>query len=413
MGLWLGGYRAASALLPLAAPAVLRRRLARGKEDPNRWREKLGHASAPRPEGRLVWMHAVGIGEVMALRGLIRAMADRAPDLSFLVTSTARSSAQVMAANLPPRTLHQFLPLDAPQYLTRFLNHWHPGLSVWAEQDLWPGAVAAAAARGIPLALVNARMNAEAFARRRRVAGLFSDLLARFALVTAQEDQSARHLTALGARDVAVMPSLKAAAPPLNFDTKEHDRLRAALQGRPVWAAVSTHAGDEGVALPAHLRRIARDPDACLILVPRVPDRAPDILRVVQGFGLSATRRSEGQGPGAAVYIADTFGELGLWYRLAPAALVGGGFGIGGHNPWEPAALGCAVLHGPGTANFAPDYAAFHAAAAALTVTDAETLADALDDPSLPAMAARGHALWLQGAGALDELATQLVAMVA
>lgn len=413
MSLWLAGYRAASAWLPLAAPALLRRRLAQGKEDPARWREKLGFASQPRPDGRVVWMHAVGLGEVLALRGLIAAMAARDPGLSFLVTSTARSSAQVMAANLPPRTVHQFLPLDAPPYLARFLDQWRPALSVWAEQDLWPGAVAAAAARGIPLALVNARMNAHSLAKRRRVAGLYRALLGRFSLVAAQEETSARHLAALGARGVQVMPSLKSAAPPLACDSAELGRLRAALAGRRVWAAVSTHAGDEGVALAAHLSVLARDPGACLILAPRVPSRAGEVARAAQGFGLAAARRSAGQGPQAAVYLADTFGELGLWYRLAPAALVGGGSGIGGHNPWEAAALGCAVLHGPGVANFAPDYAAFHAAGAARAVADAAALAAALDDPALPAMAARGHALWERGRGQVDGLAERLCAMVA
>ena len=154
---WLGLSRA----LPLVAPALLRRRLAQGREDPARWREKLGEPTAPRPKGRLVWLHAVGLGEVLALRGLILAMAAEDPELSFLVTSSARSSAQVMAANLPPRTQHQFLPLDAPRYLRRFLAHWQPDLSVWAEQDLWPGGVGAADRAGVPLALVNAHQAAQ------------------------------------------------------------------------------------------------------------------------------------------------------------------------------------------------------------------------------------------------------------
>ncbi len=416
MSLWLRGYLLASGLLPLVAPAVLRRRLARGKEDPARWREKLGEATLPRPAGRPVWLHAVGLGEVLALRGLIAAMAARDADLSFLVTSTARSSAQVMAANLPPRTVHQFLPLDAPGYVARFLDHWRPGLSVWAEQDLWPGAVAATAARGIPLALVNARMNAAAFARRRRAAGLYHALLGRFALVTAQEEDSARHLAALGAGGVQVMPSLKSAAPPLACDAAELGRLRAALAGRRVWAAVSTHAGDEGAAFPAHLSVLAQAPGACLIVAPRLPARVDEIARVAQGFGLALARRSAGQGldalPEGGVYLADTFGETGLWYRLAPVALVGGGFGIGGHNPWEAAALGCAVLHGPDVANFAPDYVAFHTAGAARAVPDAAALAVALADPALAAMAARGQALWRQGAGQVDGLAARLCAMV-
>ena len=183
----LRAYLLASQAIPLAAPLLLRRRLARGKELPDRWREKLGEPSLPRPDGPLVWLHAVGLGETLALRGLIAAMADQAPAVEFLVTSTTRGSAEVFAANLPLRTRHQFLPLDAPTYLTRFLDHWRPSLSIWTEQDLWPGAVVATSARGIPLALINARMNAEAYARRARGKGLFSNLLARFRLIAAQD----------------------------------------------------------------------------------------------------------------------------------------------------------------------------------------------------------------------------------
>jgi 3-deoxy-D-manno-octulosonic-acid transferase len=207
--------------IPLVAPMVLKRRVAKGKDLPDRWREKLGKPSQPRPDGPLIWLHAVGLGETLALRGLIAAMAAQSPQAEFLVTSTTRGSAEVLAQNLPPRTRHQFLPLDAPAYLARFLDHWRPVLSVWAEQDLWPGAVTAAAARGIPLALVNARMNAEAYARRRRWTGLYADLFARFALITAQDDATARHLQALGAKDVSVTGSLKAAAPPLAADPFE------------------------------------------------------------------------------------------------------------------------------------------------------------------------------------------------
>jgi 3-deoxy-D-manno-octulosonic-acid transferase len=195
-------------LSPLAAP-ILRYRLSRGKEDPARWREKLGEPTARRPGGRLAWLHAVGLGEVLALRGLIAEMADRAPDLSFLVTSTARSAALATARNLPPRTIHQFLPLDLPGPRRRFLDHWRPDLSVWAEQDLWPGLVADTAARGIPLALVNARMNAASYRRRASARGLYAQLLRSFDLVAAQDEGTARHLEALGAfAPVPVLGSL-------------------------------------------------------------------------------------------------------------------------------------------------------------------------------------------------------------
>ncbi len=409
-GLLLRACLLAGRAIPLFGPRVLQRRLARGREDPARWREKLGEATATRPTGRLIWLHAVGIGEVMALRGLIAAMAEADPGLSFLITSTARSSAQVLAGNLPARTQHQFLPLDAPEYLARFLDHWRPDLSVWAEQDLWPGAVVAASRQGIPLALVNARMNDAAFARRQRFRGLFADLYARFSLIAAQDAATAAHLAALGARGVRVTGSLKSAAPVLAVEEGALAEMRTAVAGRRVWVAASTHAKDEAVALAAQAVLWQADPRWLLILVPRVPDRRAEVCEAVPA-GLPLTVRSLREGPTGAVYLADTVGELGLWYRLAPVALMGGTFGpVEGHNSWEPAALGVAVLHGPRVANFAADYAALGAAGAARLVT-AEGLAAALQGDT-PAMGAKGQALAEGGRHGVQPLAEALLALV-
>lgn len=411
-GLWLGAYRIAGhALAPLAAP-LLRRRLAAGKEDPDRWREKLGEPTAARPPGRLVWLHAVGLGEVLALRGLVAEMADCAPDVTFLITSTARSSAEATARNLPPRTIHQFLPLDLPGPRRRFLDHWRPDLSVWAEQDLWPGLVAETARRGIPLALVNARMNAAAYRRRARARGLFAALLRSFRLIAAQDAATARHLEALGAPEpVAVTGSLKPAAPPLADDPAARAAVEAALDGRPLWLAASTHAEDEAAAFAA----LGTMPGTLLILAPRLPRRGPEIAAAARAAGLAPTLRSEGAlpGPDTRVYIADTIGEMGVWYRIAPAALVGGSFGpVNGHNPWEPARLGCAILHGPRTANFAADYAALHAAGAARVVRTPQDLAAALAAPDLGAMAETARALADTHAAAARDLARDLLGLL-
>jgi 3-deoxy-D-manno-octulosonic-acid transferase len=402
----LAAYLAVSRAIPLVAPALLNRRLARGKELPDRWQEKLGQPTQPRPDGPLIWLHAVGLGETLALRGLIAAMAQAAPAAHFLVTSTTRASAEVMAANLPARTLHQFLPLDAPRYLNRFLDHWRPTLSVWAEQDLWPGAVAAADARGIPLALVNARMNADAFARRRRHQSLFADLLSRFQLITAQDNETARHLQALGAKSVSVTGSLKAAAPPLAADPHRLRAAREALAGRQPVLLASSHPEDEFVTFSA-LR--AAHPKL-LVIAPRDPHRGPEIAARAAEHGLGVTLRSAGQGPSADVWIVDTFGEMGLWYRLCPVTLIGGTFGpTEGHNPWEPAALGSAILHGPRIANFAADYAALHGAGAALPVQPEALAAAFAADHS--AMAARAKAFADAAQGALDPLAADLLAL--
>lgn len=413
MGWQLAAYRMVSRALPLAAPLLLRRRLAAGREDPARWREKLGESSEPRPEGPLVWLHAVGLGEVLALRGLIATMAAQRPELSFLVTSTARSSAQVMAANLPPRTLHQFLPVDAPRYLRRFLAHWRPGLSVWAEQDLWPGAVLEADRAGVPLALVNARMNAAAFARRNRARGLYADLLSRFALIAAQDRATADNLAALGAPAPRVTGSLKAAAPPLAANPAELAAMRRALAGRSLWLLASSHEEDEAVALAAHGARLAAAPETLLVIVPRDPPRGPAICAAAEALGLTASRHSLAPHPpvAAQVHVVDAFGALGLWYRLAPLALIGGTFGpTEGHNPWEPAALDCAVLHGPRTANFAADFAQLDGAGAALPVT-AATLPQTLAQDHGP-MAIRAAALSRAAGGSLAPLAADLLGLM-
>lgn len=401
----LRGYLALSRAIPLVAPALLRRRLTRGKELPDRWREKLGEPSADRPVGPLIWLHAVGLGETLALRGLIAALSALAPQVEFLVTSTTRASAEVLAQNLPPRTRHQFLPLDAPAYLARFLDHWRPALSIWAEQDIWPGAVAVTHARGVPLALVNARMNAEAFARRARWKGLYADLFSRFRLITAQDAVTARHLQALGAESVSITGSLKAASPPLSVDPLKLAAAREALTGLAPVLLASSHPEDEFVVLSAlraaHLRPL-------LLIAPRDPRRGAEIATRAAEHGLTTTRRSLGQGPTAEVWIVDTFGEMGLWYRLCAATLIGGTFGpTEGHNPWEPAALGCAILHGPRTANFAADFTVLHQAGAALPVQP-EAVVDALTADHA-AMAARAKALSDAAHGALQPLATELL----
>lgn len=396
--------------LPLLAPLLLRRRLARGKEDPERWREKLGEASATRPGGRLVWLHAVSVGEVMALRGLIGELAAAAPELEFLLTSSSRASARVIGGQLPPRTRHHYVPLDAPAYVARFLAHWRPDLAVFSEQDLWPGLVHGAARAGVPLALVNARLHDASFARRKRLYGLYRDMLVQFTLIAAQDAATARNLTALGAAGVRITGPLKAAAPALAADPAELARLRALLAGRRCWLLASGHAEDDAPALAAQAALQAVDPAHLLILAPRQPDRGTAIAAAAAALGLRATRRSLAEGPEtAAVWITDTLGEMGLWYRLCPVTLVGGSFGpTEGHNPWEPAALGSAVLHGPRVANFPADYAALQAAEAARQVSAATLPAALQADPAAYA----GRALALVGAAraGLPALAQDLLA---
>ena len=407
-------------LMHLAAPVAqwhLKRRLARGREDPARWQEKLGHAGLSRPKGPLIWLHAVGVGEVLALRGLITEMAHQRPDLQFLVTSSTLSSAVALARNpAHPNVMHQFLPLDATPFVARFLNHWRPDLAIWAEQDLWPGLVVATHRRAIPLALINARMNTRAFRARARFGAIFRDLFARFALLAAQDRITARHIAQLspGAR-VQVTGSLKPACPALACDQATLDDLTHALAGRDLWCAAPTHSMDEAVVLTAHALHRKTVPNSLLILVPRAPERGGAIANACQAAGLPAIQRSAGGVPHAetAVWVADSFGELGLWYRLCQTVLIGGSFGpTGGHSPWEALRLGAAVLHGPNTDNFTQDYAALQAADGCVKVADAKCLAAALQRPDLAQIAQRGAQVQTHAAQNITQLSIDLLALM-
>jgi 3-deoxy-D-manno-octulosonic-acid transferase len=404
----------------LAGPVAarhLRGRLGRGKEDPARWHEKRGVASAPRPEGPLVWLHAVGVGEVLALPGLATALRARRPDLTVLITSSSLTSAQALAPNLPEGAIHQFLPMDIRRWRRRFLDHWRPDLSVWAERDLWPGLIADCRARGIPLALVNGRMDAASAAAKARAGGFFRDLYARFDLIEVQDAGTARHIEGIGipkAR-IAITGSLKTAAPPL-ADRPERPAVEAALKGRRLWLAASTHPGDETAVAEAHTRLVAKDPEACLILAPRNPAEAEVAAKGLARHGIDAAILPATNLPPrqAQAYVVAHIGQLGLWYRLATMAFVGGSLAeIGGHNPWEPARLDCAILHGPNTWNFAADYAALDAAGAALETRSADDIAAALTDPATPAMRPRAAALAAKNAALPDAMARRLIALMA
>ncbi|MEJ6403918.1 3-deoxy-D-manno-octulosonic acid transferase [Yoonia sp. 2307UL14-13] len=411
-GLLLRAYLALSRSFPLVAPALLRRRLARGKEHPDRWREKVGLDLTARPDGKLIWLNAVGLGEVLSLRGLIARMAEHDPDTHFMITSTTRASAEVIHRNMPPRTFHQFLPIDAPRYRRRFLDHFHPDLCVWAEQDLWPGFVNELARRDIPQAMVAARMNDASYRSHVRARALFRDLYGAMKVITAQDSRTAANLKSLGAADVTITGSLKPGAPVLACDAGQLSDLQTILGNRFVWAVAPSHPADEDIALAAHrtLREVV--PGALLIIVPRYPERGVEIAARCDP---KPPLRSSGERPGTddAVWICDTFGELGLVYRLCMIVLIGGTFSdIEGHNPWEAAALNTAIAHGPRVANFANDYAILRDAEGAIPITTADDLSDALMKDDLTQRAVNAQAAVAKAAGETDALAARLMSLV-
>lgn len=369
-------------------PLILRRRMRRGKEDAARIRERLGHAGIARPRGTLLWFHAASVGESLSLLPLIGQLCAERPDVAVLITTGTRSSADVLSVRLPAGVLHQFAPVDSAGAVARFLDHWHPDVAIWAESELWPRQIVATHARAIPLLLINARMSEASVRRWRRARGMIAALLGRFDQVLAQDPATAGALQGLGlpAARVTVVGTLKEGSADLSCDPAVLATLRDTIGGRPVWLAASTHPGEETIVAEAHARLLNEHPDLLLILVPRHPERGPGVAAILRGAGLSYSRRAAGGGPMAQVYLADTLGEMGLWYRLAPVAFVGGSLvPVGGHNPYEPAAQGSAILTGPHVANFAEIFGRLCAGGGAQVVTDAQTLAAGVRHLSNPA----------------------------
>jgi 3-deoxy-D-manno-octulosonic-acid transferase len=405
----LGLYRGGLTVLQPAASGLLAWRERRGKEDPARIGERRGYASKTRPEGvQLAWVHGASVGETLALMPIVERLGQRG--LAVLVTSGTRTSAELLARRLPPGAAHQYVPLDVPSYVRRFLDHWRPDLVLVAESEIWPNTVTAIQRRGIPLVLVNGRMSERSFRRWQRFPDLIGTLLGRFSLCLAQTPADAERLARLGAPRIEVAGNLKFDVAPPPADPRMLAHLSGILAGRPVFLAASTHPGEDELILAAAAAARALFPKLLTIVAPRHPRRGPDIAALATNAGLSSGLRSEGTQPSAEmqVYVADTIGELGVFYRLSPLVFVGGSLvAHGGQNPIEPAKLGGAVVHGAHVHNFADVYAALDRAGGALPVSDAEALKralpDLLGDASRLRRMARAAATTVEGLGGATE----------
>jgi 3-deoxy-D-manno-octulosonic-acid transferase len=403
---------------PLAPLTLLylQRRRSRGKEDAVRFRERRGIAGMERPPGPLVWVHAASVGEATAMLGLIERLCQLRPGLEILVTTGTVASARLLAERLPMPARHQFVPADLPQWTARFLDHWRPDLALWAESELWPNLVLGTHARGIPMVLVNGRLSARSYRRWRRWPRLISPVLGAFSLCLAQDENQAERFRELGARQVATVGDLKAAADRLPFNPSELSRWRRSVGSRPVWLAASTHAGEEEIAADVHRRLVLHHPGLLTIIAPRHPTRGEAIGAMLSRQGLNFARRAyrEPVTSETDIYLADTIGDLGLFYRLASIAFIGGSLvPRGGHNPFEAAWLDCAVLHGPDMSNCAGLAAALAHTGAAQTVTSGEELAGAIsalltDRRLLSERAAAGRRAAELGLGVLDAVIHRL-----
>ncbi len=369
-------YRLLTAAAAPLAPTLVSHRLKRGKEDPARVAERYGQSKVARPSGPLVWVHGASVGELLTVIPLIDRVRER--EFNVLCTSGTVTSANLAAHRLPSGAIHQYVTLDAPRFVRRFFDHWRPDLALFVESDLWPNLIMTSASRGVPLLLVNGRLSERSFKRWRLVPGTIAALLRCFDLCLAQSAAHAERYRDLGAPRIATTGNLKLDVPDPPADPDSLAALDAATADRSIIAGASTHAGEETILIEAHRRLRSSFPRLLTMVAPRHPDRGPGILEIAHAAGLRARLRSRGElpGPDTDVYVADTVGELGLIYRLAPIVFVGGSLAShGGQNPIEPIKLGAAILHGPHVWNFAEIYASLDKAHGAELVTDAGKLA--------------------------------------
>lgn len=390
----LAAYMGATTLIDRWVRRKVEKRAQIGKEDRGRLNERFGKPISKRPEGPLIWFHAASVGESLSILELLRQISDLYPNLNILVTTGTRSSAALMDKRMPKGTIHQYIPVDTKSAVNGFLNHWQPDLAIWTESEFWPRLMVKTHARKIPMLLINGRISEATAKNWKRAPGMAKGLLERFDLLLIQTKENAALFQKIGApkERVVTTGSLKEGAVSLPHDPEMRKALISQIGSRAVWFAGSTHEGEEEIVAAAH--RIARKkrPELLLILAPRHPERADEIAAGLKQDGFRVARRSH-QDPidsQVEVYLADTLGEMGLWYRVASVSFVGGSLvTVGGHNPFEPAALGSAILHGPHVSNFEDIYQRLFDGEAAICVRSEDELANAVDEYLNPEAAAK------------------------
>lgn len=380
----LNFYQFLTGISQPAFVSLLERRAQNGKEIKDRLPERMGQPSRPHPGSPLVWIHAASVGEAQSMLILIEELLKINARLHVLVTTGTATSAELMGQKLPGRSFHQFYPLDHPEWVKNFLDYWQPDLVFWMESELWPNMLCGIKDRNIPAILLNARLSQKSYTRWRLIKLSARKILNSFTLILTQTQTDSDYFAKLGATHLRVTGNLKFSARPLPASDDDLKILSAHVTGRPLWVFASTHKGEEDMACRVHQLLKSSHPELLTIIVPRHPDRRADIEAACSAQKLKTVLRGAAKNMPQAdtdIYIADTMGELGLFYRLAPVACIGRSFsddGGGGHNPIEAAQLNCAVLHGPRVKHFADIYTDMNAAGAAFKMNTEAQLADTL-----------------------------------
>ena len=369
-------------------------RLLMGKEDPERLEERLGISLAERPTGNLIWFHAASVGESLSLVELIKRISSSQPDYNFLITTGTITSAKLILSRLPSNAVHQYIPVDTPKAVEKFLDRWRPSLAIWTESEFWPNLISFTSARDIPMILINARISEKSYRRWRFFKKSLKNLIEKFNYSLIQDEKTVKYFSKIGisSNNFELTGTLKEGSAALPHSEIEQVEISKQILNRPVWLAASTHEGEEKLIAAAHRHASKASQGLLLIIVPRHPERGLEIASILtkENFKICLRSRKDKISSDTQIYIADTLGELGLWYRVAPVSFVGGSLvPIGGHNPFEPAALGSAILHGPYVENFKEIYNRLNVAGAAVKIEEASELGVKLIETLSPENAAK------------------------
>lgn len=383
MSLGLILYGLFSRIIGLFSGRILAGRVRKGKEDPDRLHQRVARNLPDHPSGPVVWLHAASVGESLILLELGKRIQAARPNVFLLFTSQTLTSAETVQKNLPERALHQMAPLDTPGAAKRFVRHWKPELGIFAEGDIWPNLTKRAHKAGVPLAIVNARMTQKSLKGWRRWNRMAKRVFGRFDVILAADEQTSEGLNEILGPVVTSPGNLKSSLPPPGAEPMEIKRLLAGFKDqRHCFVAASTHEGEEELVLNA-VEKMSEAP--ALIIAPRHPERGDALERLIQSRGLSISRRSRGDpySTETDVILADTLGEMGVWYRIADAIYLGGGHakGVGGHNPLEPLKLGKSVITGAEVFNFADMMETLAGIGAVRVAEDAHALATLILEP--------------------------------
>ena len=344
-----------SFMFPILKVTYIKKRQRIGKEHPTRFGERLGTYTHVRPAGKLIWMHGASVGESVSMLPLIDKLLSEDENLSVMVTTGTLTSAEIMEKRLPARAFHQFIPFDVPKFAKKLLDYYKPDAVLWFESELWPSLLSVIHGRKIPLILVNGRISDKSFKMWQKFKFISKELLGCFTLCLGQSEQDKNRLKILGAKRVDCFGNLKYAGMPLPVDEAKFSALERQIGGRRVFLISSTHANEEE-QLAIHFDSLLKTlPQLLILIVPRHPHRGPEVAEMLRRKGYKTALRSNNEKieTDTVVYVADTIGEMGLWYKLAPITFVGGSLiSHGGQNFMEPARDKSAVIVGPHMQNF-------------------------------------------------------------